>query len=385
MSLGPYPERSWSLSKHKEFVECPRKYFFSTYEQWGGWELAAPERKQRAYRLKKLFSFHAYLGRIIHDEIAAALRKSAFSIEESLSRVRKRLINAFNDSLNKQTRWEMDPKSIVMFQEVYYEREKWNKQAADSQINELENKARTCLQNFAASNSFKRLQRENCEIVEIEEGFPSFQLDGLKIFSVVDLLFRKSDGSMWIIDWKTGKPNEDYEERQLKIYSMYVQQQHNIALEEIYCTDEFLLEGESVGYSFTEEDISIEKQRIRFSNKKMEELLADVKLNKPKDMSDFPKRSDGHCQFCSFREICLSDSSRSSITPEARSKEQNETTANSKTRIISRLPPGINRIIVDSPLRDEYGTSYDELEEQFLWKERMAEMDSEMLTDEEDY
>ncbi len=123
-----------------------QKYFFSTYEQWGGWELAAPERKQRAYRLKKLFSFHAYLGRIIHDEIAAALRKSAFSIEESLSRVRKRLINAFNDSLNKQTRWEMDPKSIVMFQEVYYEREKWNKQAADSQINELKTKLELGLQ-----------------------------------------------------------------------------------------------------------------------------------------------------------------------------------------------------------------------------------------------
>mgnify|MGYP000920507845 CR=1 FL=1 len=234
MALGTYPEKSWSLSKHKEYVECRRKYFFSTFEQWGGWELVAPERKQRAYRLKKLNSFHAFVGTLIHNEIAAALKGLPFTVEKSLSNVEQQLRHAFDDSITRQSRWEMNPKSLIMFQEVYYERSKWDKQAIDSEIVELVDKARTCLNNFIASNSFHELKKGKCRIIEIEKGFPSFDLNGLKVYSVIDLLFERSDSSVWIIDWKTGKQNGDNEERQLKIYSMYVHNKYKKSIEHIY-------------------------------------------------------------------------------------------------------------------------------------------------------
>ena len=73
---------------------------------------------------------------------------------------------------------------------------------------------------------------------------------------------------------------------------MYVSNRYCAKIEDIHCTDEFLLEGEKIDLSFTEEDISVEKQRIIFSNKKMEEYLEDVGLNKPKDVSQFPKKND---------------------------------------------------------------------------------------------
>ncbi len=101
MALGPYPEKSWSLSKHREFIECRRKYFFSTFEQWGGWELTAPESKQKAYRLKKLSSLHAFLGTLVHREIAGALRGSLLTLDESLSRIKKSLLKGFDESIKK--------------------------------------------------------------------------------------------------------------------------------------------------------------------------------------------------------------------------------------------------------------------------------------------
>ena len=304
MALGIYPEKSWSLSKHKEFVECRRKYFFSTFEQWGGWEIIAPERKQKAYRLKKLASLHAFVGTLVHREVAMTLRGYPLELDESLSRIEKALQKAFDDSIKKAASWEMDPKNVTMFQEVYYQREKWDQETITLTVKELLDKARTCLNNFMISDSLQLLKMEKCLPIEIEDRFPSFSLNGLKIFSIVDLLFKRSNGSFWIIDWKTGKPNGENDERQLKLYSMYVSSRYGAKPDYIHCTDEFLLEGEKTDYSFTEEDISTEKQRIVFSNRKMEEYLEDVRLNRPKDISEFPKRNDDNCQYCQFREIC---------------------------------------------------------------------------------
>ncbi len=304
MALGPYPEKSWSLSKHREFIECRRKYFFSTFEQWGGWELTAPESKQKAYRLKKLSSLHAFLGTLVHREIAGALRGSLLTLDESLSRIKKSLLKGFDDSIKRAASWEMDPKNVIMFQEVYYQREKWDQEAVTLAVEELLDKARICLNNFMISDSLKLLKIEKCLPIEVEDRFPSFNLNGLKVFSIVDLLFKRSKGSFWIIDWKTGKPDGENDSRQLKLYSMYVSNRYCAKIEDIHCTDEFLLEGEKIDHSFTEEDISVEKQRIIFSNKKMEEYLEDVGLNKPKDVSQFPKKNDDNCHYCQFREIC---------------------------------------------------------------------------------
>ena len=158
MALGPYPEKSWSLSKHREFIECRRKYFFSTFEQWGGWELTAPESKQKAYRLKKLSSLHAFLGTLVHREIAGALRGSLLTLDESLSRIKKSLLKGFDDSIKRAASWEMDPKNVIMFQEVYYQREKWDQEAVTLAVEELLDKARICLNNFMISDSLKLLK-----------------------------------------------------------------------------------------------------------------------------------------------------------------------------------------------------------------------------------
>jgi hypothetical protein len=60
---------SWSASRADTFDYCLRKYYFSYYESWEGWERNAPERKKKAYFLKKRKTVDTWIGDVLHRAI----------------------------------------------------------------------------------------------------------------------------------------------------------------------------------------------------------------------------------------------------------------------------------------------------------------------------
>ena len=65
---------SWSVSRDNLFRECLRKYYFSYYGYWGGWQQDAPERTRMIYILKQLKNRPIWIGQVVHSCIARSLQ-----------------------------------------------------------------------------------------------------------------------------------------------------------------------------------------------------------------------------------------------------------------------------------------------------------------------
>src|SRR3990167_1343516 len=67
-------EFSWSRSRATTLDACPRRYWFSYYGSWGGWNEGAPPRTREIYILKQLASRWMWVGSVVHDAIERALQ-----------------------------------------------------------------------------------------------------------------------------------------------------------------------------------------------------------------------------------------------------------------------------------------------------------------------
>ena len=62
-------EFSWSHSRRNAFEECMRKYYFSYYGSWNGWERHATDRQKELYLHNKLINRWMWLGKLVHESI----------------------------------------------------------------------------------------------------------------------------------------------------------------------------------------------------------------------------------------------------------------------------------------------------------------------------
>ncbi|MFP4457886.1 MAG: hypothetical protein ACLFPS_09565, partial [Clostridia bacterium] len=115
-----YPEKSWSFSRHKSFLECKRSFYFNTYGHWNGWEYKAPARAKQVYRLKKLSNIYTLSGQLLHEEIATAIKSKSIDVNEATNRIRHLLNKAVIDSKEKLKYWKQNPKDYVILHEYYY-------------------------------------------------------------------------------------------------------------------------------------------------------------------------------------------------------------------------------------------------------------------------
>lgn len=295
-----YPEKSWSLSKQKLFEECKRKYYYKTFMTWRGWKSDATELERKAYLLGKLQNIYSLSGQAIHEEIQRAIKTKSFSVEDSFQNIRKQLRQSWVDSVNNREDWEKWPKEYIMLSEIYYGR----KEFLRSKSKDILNRIKTSLKNFERSRSYRMVMEGRVDVLEVDEDFPSFEYEGVKVFSIIDFLYRdKETNTLVIVDWKTGKPNPDRDPLQLKLYTIYVLEKYE-NVEQIKCINEYLLHGKSEVYTFDEEQLLEMKDYISRCIKQMDDYLEDPKINKPKDISHFPAERSQRCDFCEFKEIC---------------------------------------------------------------------------------
>lgn len=295
-----YPEKSWSLSKQRLFEECKRKYYYKTFMAWRGWKSDATKLERRAYLLGKLQNIYSLSGQAIHEEIRKAIKTKSFSVEDSFQNIRKQLRQSWVDSVDHREDWEKWPKEYIMLSEIYYGR----KDFLRSKSKDILNRIKTSLENFAKSRSYRMVVNDRVDVLEVDEDFPSFEHEGVKVFSIIDFLYRdKETNTLVIVDWKTGQPNPDRDPLQLRLYTIYVLEKYD-NVERIKCVNEYLLQGKSEVYTFDEEQLSEMKDYISRCIKQMDDYLEDPEINKPKDISYFPAERSEKCAFCEFKEIC---------------------------------------------------------------------------------
>jgi CRISPR/Cas system-associated exonuclease Cas4 (RecB family) len=146
------------------------------------------------------------------------------------------------------------------------------------------------------------LSRASTTILEIEK-WDTMMLHDTRVYVKMDLLYRRSNGNIVIVDWKTGK--EDDFSDQLILYASYVREHYRVPLEQIEIRVEYLLTGKHKEFVATEEDIRKVEENVGRYIEEMRSCVADEYYNRPKEISYFtPMPSNRACRDCNFREVC---------------------------------------------------------------------------------
>lgn len=301
--IRPYPTFSWSQSRDALFQECERKYYYNYYAAHNGWLDSATEQQRRAYRLKKLVNLHLVLGTIIHEMahqvIAQVYSDSTYDhVAVWIQNVKNRLNQAYLES-KQVDRWQRMPNKTMMLHEMYYEG-----QLPEKTVQLIRDKIEPCVSNFFQSATFSEVQNDRqLELMEAEN-MKTTPFEDDHLYVIPDLVYRRSDGVVVIVDWKTGKEYEQNEDQTL-LYAMYACEHYQVPLGQIEIRLEYLLTG--TYKTIIPDQTSIDRTRawIRDSLTSMKNVLENVALNKPLAETMFTSTNDVFaCKGCNFREIC---------------------------------------------------------------------------------
>lgn len=129
------------------------------------------------------------------------------------------------------------------------------------------------------------------EVLFLEKNF-SFKIGGDIIKGAIDRIDRLADGTLEVVDYKTGNPKEKltYEDkRQLILYKIFLEEVYGqkVSLLSYY----YLENGQKI--SFEAKDKEVEKLRL--------EVLTEITEIKK---ANFPPKPSELCKYCDFRSIC---------------------------------------------------------------------------------
>ncbi|MGV3218209.1 PD-(D/E)XK nuclease family protein [Clostridium baratii] len=306
--IKEYPEKSWSISRIKTIKSCLREYYYTYYGSHRGWDPEASYEQKYSWRLKKLTNIWLAFGDVIHKAIKNIIDFKKNNIDKEIDVdalkefVRTNLNIIVKQSSRKDSilRWNEYPKGNMLL-EYYYDGK-----LEREDILEIKERIEQCVENIFESKTFFDINKgEYLDILEVDEGnFDYFFHEGVKVFALIDLLYLDNDRNIVIVDWKTGKQNEEDRE-QLLVYLLYVMEKYNVPVEKVKGRVEYLLQGEHVEYSFTNEDVEHIKNRISLEINVINALLVDENNNIPKDKDTFIMcDEDFKCNKCKYRRLC---------------------------------------------------------------------------------
>jgi hypothetical protein len=277
----------WSVSRYDVFTSCKRKYYYAYYSKHD-----TEVDLKKIQRLKNLTTVALEIGNIAHDVIRDLLKR----LQTSSGPVNQEKLKAY--TLKMAT----DYCASKEFMEVYYQQiqnvssEKIGLVAYQSVINVLNS------ERFEWLNSFP-LEKRKDWIIE-PDGFGETRINNLKAYCKVDFLIPLNDKA-FILDWKTGKKDEQKHKKQMIGYSMFAH--HNLGFEPENISSFVAYIKEK--YEELAPDISIAEittfiDTVKRESEEMYKFNVDVQNNMPIPKEHFELVNNGLCSFCEYRELC---------------------------------------------------------------------------------
>ncbi len=295
-------EFSWSHSRHEMFQACLKRYYFAYYASWGGWDETAPVRVRELYRLKRLRTRHQWAGHHAHHAIefliknarcdpSGTLAASAVPREIDIMRCE------FRDS--RAGAYRADPVHLPGLFEHEYKLdvppEEWK-----ATVDRVE----TSIHQFLASDIWKEIQSLPDDALLAIERRTHFLLDGLKVFAVPDLVFRR-ENHVILYDWKTGSTPLSEHRSQLGVYALLALDQWTSSPNDIQAIAYHPLLNQQEPFSYTADDVETLREFIRDSADEMLFPLENPETNGAGDGSTFDcTDSEEPCKTCSFLRAC---------------------------------------------------------------------------------
>jgi hypothetical protein len=136
-------------------------------------------------------------------------------------------------------------------------------------------------------------------------GFGETRIEGMKAYCKVDFMLPHDD-TIYIMDWKTGKPDADKHRKQLIGYSLFARYHFEGRFANIIPMVCYVKEGyEEVQPEITNDDITAFVETVRREATEMKSYNLDEFKNTPKMKAAFPlSESISPCRFCEYRELC---------------------------------------------------------------------------------
>ena len=292
-----YNEITYSYSRAKMLDACARSYYYNYYGSAGGWRQDAAQRTKQVYRLKKLQGLNALVGEAIHTSVAQLIVNPEFAKKDFKRLVNKTIRESYRNSLSKRKEWLEDTKLFTMMQEVYYNGEV----EPDTQKKIIE-KIKSCIEHLDSCETMKEI-KESGDIITLDE-LKEFTYNNCKTYVKIDALYQnKNNDEIVVVDWKTGKGGE-VEVEQLLLYVFFVHKMYTIPVELIEARLEYLEDGDSASYRFTEQDMKMAEAIVNKGISRMQNYMFDKDKNIPMPEEYFAKNQSSRCKYCNYRELC---------------------------------------------------------------------------------
>jgi hypothetical protein len=297
---------SWSKSRHEKLSECLRAYYFQYYASWGGWDRSAPEEARTLYTLKKLGNRFTWAGTVVHDLVKSALLEVRVGRKpdeaQTIERAHRLMQGDYRHSVKKLYWQQKHRKEFSGLVEHEYGEplapEDWKRNWEATELS---------LRNFFKSRWLPLAESlQPNQWLEVDEGFEKsqFVLEGVKVFAIPDFAYLEPDGTAVVVDWKTGKSREGYDEQVLG-YALYLSTRYRLPVEKVKASLVYLTEGTEQTVTVDEAAIDTFRAHFKKSVARMRELLRDPEGNVPREKDAFPPTdSQEACARCVFRRPC---------------------------------------------------------------------------------
>ncbi len=315
MTIGPYPEFSWSVSRAGTFSYCPRRYYYRYHGGWGGWDQAAPERSRQIWLIAKRTALPAWVGQHVHRGISLFLTGHE-EMAAIAAGVGDRMRREFALSRSREF---MTPGRAKLFGlvEHYY-----GEDIGEAALGTAERQVRVALEAFGRTDfreAVRAARRAGTRLYVEPAGDPDFEgmrvhghgLGTFPLYVAPDLVLERESGHVEILDWKSGKPPADEPpERmppQLALHTLWVSEKFG-GLDAIAAGGEayehYLPSGRLVGGRLRADDLDAALDYARRSVAEIRARLRDPGLNDACE-EDFPARATpARCAACEFRGAC---------------------------------------------------------------------------------
>lgn len=281
-------ELGWSVSRYDVFQSCKRKYYHQYYAKHD-----EPSLRDRALLLKSMTTVPLEIGNIAHDVMESILHRLIKSSQPvDVERLEKFVHQKAQEYVSSKK-----------FLEVHY---KEQEQIAWEPIAE---RAFGSIKNIVTSDRFAwilELPQSSKDQWMIEPaGYGETRIEGMKAYCKVDFMLPHEE-TIYIMDWKTGKPDPEKHRKQLIGYSLFAKYHFDGRFAQIVPMVCYVKEGyEEVQPEITDADISAFVETVRSETAEMKSYNLDEMKNTPKMKASFAMTDNiSSCRFCEYRELC---------------------------------------------------------------------------------
>jgi hypothetical protein len=306
---------SWSVSRHGSLASCERRYFYQYLAQA---RINSSNAKLREIAwLKQLKTIPAWSGSIFHAQAQVFLEACMGGRQipaDQLANEADRLMR-LNWDWSRSAAAQRPPRvggNVPLFEHQYGPEP--DERTRDEAVKRVGSWLAALARYAESSGLLDELRTSVRHWIEppiFGPGAASVEIDGVTVYTKVDLAFLSREGEFRIVDWKTGRvPTrtgwQSSGEFQVGIYKLWPHLAFKIPTEKIRADLVYIAENPvlSEKSSLTDEDRDLMLSNVRRSIARMRQF-ADARQD-GMELSDLSYASAaGLCRFCNFKGPCI--------------------------------------------------------------------------------